>query len=210
VVALCEPVELWVRDPETEKNYRILDDLAVRLNEQMPEGFRVIKCLSPAESAPALGKACAAAHYWIWARGIRPISIRPMSVHSESVHSESVRSIRDLLDHLRKHFGKDVLFAEAQDGERDGDEGEEAARVTQVTQNPRISVVLANPAKNGIGGWVKALTHTGILDDGEDTAAPVEGAGVAGWKDLGIVRTALGCWDGSRMKTLAEEGAAWD
>jgi hypothetical protein len=37
----------------------------------------------------------------------------------------------------------------------------------------RISAVLVNPAQNGIGGWVKALTAGGII---------------AGWQDMCVVR----------------------
>jgi hypothetical protein len=166
VVALGEPVDLWLKEQkereeqENEKADWTSDDLAFRLNEQMPEGFCVKQCLFPAEGAPALGKECGAAHYLIWERGSC--------------------SAEDLLAHLKNHFGGEVLFAAI---------------------DSRVSIVLANPAKNGIGGWVKTLVPT---------PAPSEVGSVSAWKDLCIVRTALGRWDGVRMKTLAEEGAVWD
>jgi hypothetical protein len=183
VVALCEPVDLWIKEREkkerelenrdsenreTEKNGRISDDLVSRLNAQMPEGFRVKKCLFPAEGAPALGRECGAAHYLIWERNPR----------------SSGDPAEDLLDRFKNHFGEAVLFAAARNRD-DGDKRE---------NDSRISAVLANPAQNGIGGWVKTLTDL---------------PRIAGWRDLCVVRTALGRWDGARMKTLAGEDVTW-
>jgi hypothetical protein len=223
VVALGEPVDLWVKDrgkqkmvdpkivdpktvdpkignPKTEKIGRIPNnppanlanlnstDLASvvvsRLNAQMPEGFRVKKCLFPAEGTATLGKECETAHYLIWERGLR--------------------SAENLLDHLKNHFGKDVLFAAIQNKDKKDKEKEEDKEEDRGKSDSRISVILAKPAQNGIGGWVK----TWIPEDGRDaSAAPAPG--VAGWRDLCIVRTALGRWDGARMETLAGEDVAW-
>jgi radical SAM-linked protein len=150
VVALGEPLDVWLNEAPKEGA-----DLAALLNAQMPEGFRVRKCLFPAEDGPALGKECKAAHYLIWPR--------------------EGRFLEPLAERLKSHFGEEALSLEAV-------EPENGSR--------RISLVLAAPAKNGIGGWVKALVA-------EDLAA--------GWQDLCIVRTALGRWDGARMEPLSEE-----
>ena len=153
VVALSEPVDVWIREKiEAE-------DLVTRWSAQMPEGFRITGSLFPAEDAPALGKVCKAAHYWIWSR--------------------DWSAMPELLSRLKSHYGEDVLQAELANCEQDGRE--------------RISFLVAGPARNGIGGWVKALVAEGI---------------VAGWQDLCIVRVALGQWDGERMKPLTEEGIA--
>ena len=56
----------------------------------------------------------------------------------------------------------------------------------------RVSAVLANPAQNGLGGWVKALAADGV---------------VAGWHDMCIVRTALGRWNGKQMEPIGEDAA---
>ncbi|MDR1378692.1 MAG: DUF2344 domain-containing protein [Synergistaceae bacterium] len=197
VVALCEPVDLWVKSQEKrDKDGWIFDDLAfglafglnalnalnalntlnARLNEQMPDGFRIKKCLFPAEGAPALGKECGAAHYLIWERGLRPVE--------------------NLLDHLRNHFGGEVLFSATRNEDKEDKEDQK----DKGASGSRISVVLANPAKNGIGGWVKTLGSAEGRAEGRD---------IYGWKDLCIVRTALGRWDGVRMKTLVEEDVAW-
>ncbi|MDR1979948.1 MAG: TIGR03936 family radical SAM-associated protein [Synergistaceae bacterium] len=171
VVALCEAADLWLgEDPRKDAPEKAGARLVSMLNEQMPEGFRVKKCIFPAEGAPALGKECGAAHYLIWPR--------------------IIGSAEKLLDRAKSHFGEDVLSAEVLglDINIDIDEKE-----TNGENGPRISIVLANPAKNGIGGWVKALAGEGL---------------VAGWQDLRIVRTALGRWNGVRMEPLTEEGVA--
>jgi hypothetical protein len=123
----------------------------------MPKGFRVKRGIFLPEEAPMLGKACQAARYWLWARDGHGCSA-------------SV-----LLDHVKGHFGEDVLFAEVL---------EENYKKRAAD---RVSVVLANPAKNGIGGWVRALTAAGT---------------VFGWQDLCIVRVALGRWEGERLYPL--------
>ena len=154
VVAFCEPVDLWVEE-EAEK--RTEDERTSMLNAQMPEGFRIRRCLVVPEDAPALSKACQAAHYWLWTR--------------EGCGS----SVDALGDHVKRHFGEDVLSAEIL--EKNNEEEFVA----------RISAVLANPAKNGIGGWVRALAAAGA---------------VSGWQDLCIVRVALGRWERGRLFPL--------
>jgi hypothetical protein len=69
VVALNEPGDLWLKTPEeitAEGRRDFLEYVTGALNAQMPEGFRVTKCLLPAEGSPALGRECRAAHYLVW------------------------------------------------------------------------------------------------------------------------------------------------
>jgi hypothetical protein len=141
----------------------------------MPEGFRVTQCFFPEKGAPTLGKDCKAAHYLIWTRNKCPEDV--------------------LLEHLKNHFGEDVLFAEVTavmnatvNGSACVGEGIGGKTI------PRVSIVLANPAKNGIGGWVKALV------------AAEDSTGINGWQDVCIVRTGLGHWNG--VRPLMEEGIA--
>ena len=84
-------------------------------------------------------------------------------------------SSEPLWAHLKNHYGEDVLsgFVEEHD------------------KISRISFVLAAPARNGIGGWVRSLVASGV---------------VQGWQDLCIVRVALGSWNGAQMESLTGEG----
>ncbi len=147
VVALAEPVDVWAEDGP--------GDISEAWNAQMPDGFRVNRCVGVAYDAPALGKACVAAHYLLWPR--------------------DRRSAGTFLTHLRSYYGEDVLDASSGDCDK----------------NSRISFVLASPAKNGIGGWVKSAVALELI---------------RGWQDLCIVRTALGRWNGAQLESLAEEG----
>jgi hypothetical protein len=170
VVALCEAVDIWLAPPfgeppgEDLPKGKTLEEVSTRvvsmLNGQMPEGFRVKKCIFQAESAPTLGKECKAAQYRVWARNPRS---------TEKAEKFAARA--------RSFFGEDALWVE-----------------TGVDEGPLswISLVLANPAKNGIGGWVKALIAEGLA---------------AGWHDFCLARTALGRWNGVRVEPLTEEGA---
>jgi hypothetical protein len=156
VVALSEPLDIWIeRDGQAEEYAP--DRLTERWNEQMPEGFRVVRCVFPPEGAPALGKDCKAALYWVWGK---------------------TADAGELAQSLKRHYGEDLLDLAVDAGKGDGEPS-------------RISFVVAKPAQNGIGGWVRALTAEGT---------------VAGWQDLRIVRAALGRWNGARMKPLEEEG----
>ena len=85
-------------------------------------------------------------------------------------------SAAELLSHMERHYGEAILNGFV----------EEAAL-------SRVSVFLANPAQNGIGSWVKALTADSV---------------VAGWHDMCIVRAGLGRWNGKQME-LVEEGVAF-
>ena len=160
VVALHEPVDLWIKEEiaEEEKSTRA-SAWTSSLNEQMPGGFRVRKCFFLPENAPSLGKDCRAAHYWIWTR--------------------NGNLTEKFLEHMKNHFGGDVLSAEDVN--------------TEEYPGSRASIALAEPAKNGVGGWVRAGVATGLI---------------AGWQDLCIVRTALGRWSGAKVEPLEEARAA--
>ena len=144
VVALCEPVDVWVRE--------LQENLLSVWNAQMPDGFRIKRCVLLPADAPVLGKNCKAAHYLIWSRNEYPAE--------------------ELLQSLRSHYsGEDVLDIKIDD-------------------DSRVSFIVADPARNGIGGWVKSL---------------IASERVAGWQDLCIVRTALGRWNGVQMEPLSTE-----
>lgn len=165
VVALYEAVDIWFEEaPEETLKGETREANSARLvsmlNEQMPEGFRIKKCVFLAEGSPALGKVCKAAHYWIWPRN--PCFVEKFAVRA------------------RSYFGEDVLSIETG---ADKKSAEEAG-------NPWVSLVLANPAKNGIGGWVKTLIAEGLA---------------AGWQDLCLARTMLGRWNGVQVEPLTEE-----
>ena len=88
--------------------------------------------------------------------------------------------IEKLLIHLKSHYGADVLEAFIEEAEMED------------TRNiSHISFVVAAPAQNGIGGWVKSLVAAEILN---------------GWQDLCIVRRSLGDWNEGRVKPLTGEG----
>ena len=95
VVALSEPADLWlkVRKEITEEKRRdFLQSVTGAFNAQMPEGFRIIKCALPSDGAPALGKACGAAHYLVWIRS-----------------GPSLASLAELLSHMERHYGQAIL-----------------------------------------------------------------------------------------------------
>jgi radical SAM-linked protein len=181
IVALWEPVDLWVREDVEKSAWR---EKAAQwlsmLNAQMPGGFRVRRCVFLSEDAPALGKKCEAAHYQIW---LRRSGFLPEPELGEEF----------FLGWLRRYFCQDVLFAEiSRGGECGGGSGEKEENGKNLS---RISAVLASPAKNGLGGWIKALTAEGL---------------VSGWQDFRVARVSMGRWNGAekRLEPLTEEGVA--
>ena len=78
----------------------------------------------------------------------------------------------ELLTYMERHYGESVLNG-----------------FVEQDLFSRVSVVLANPAQNGIGGLVKALIADSV---------------VAGWHDMCIVRTCLGRWNGEQMEPTEE------
>jgi len=139
VVALNEPVDLWVNPEEDSAAAKLLQEkmkngysgsIVEALNAQMPEGFNVKKCIFPAAGAPALGKECKAAHYLLWSRN--------------KLLMEG--GAAGLLSHMERYYGEAVLNG-----------------LVEFDDFTRISVVLEGPAQNGIGGWVKTLTADGVI-----------------------------------------------
>ncbi|MDR2180838.1 MAG: TIGR03936 family radical SAM-associated protein [Synergistaceae bacterium] len=156
VIALCEAVDIWLQEipgevPGEKNTLDTGERLVSMLNEQMPEGFHVKKCLFPTDGT--LGKECRAAHYRIWPRN---------SCLTEKLAARA-----------KSYFGGDTLLVET------GADEKEAL--------PWISLVLADPAKNGLGGWVKTLVSEGLA---------------AGWQDLCLARIALGRWNGTQVEEL--------
>lgn len=83
VVALCEPLDLWLAEEEGN------DGIVSRLNEQMPKGFMVKGIVFPKTDAPSLGKDCKAGHYLVWSRTL---------------------TSSELTSHLDLHFKEALLF----------------------------------------------------------------------------------------------------
>ena len=96
VVALNEPMDLWLKAYEeiTEgKRHNFMEFLVVAFNAQIPEGFRVKRCVFLEEGSPALGKECKAAHYLVWAKN------GPLAGAGAT----------ELLSYMERHYGKAVL-----------------------------------------------------------------------------------------------------
>jgi len=79
----------------------------------------------------------------------------------------------ELLQHMERHYGEAFLHG-----------------FVEQNMPSRISAVLADPAQNGIGGWVKILIADGIA---------------AGWHDMCVVRVSLGRWHGKNEKNERNE-----
>jgi hypothetical protein len=128
VAALSEPLDIWL-----EEGSRGGDDaprLAEKWNGQMPEGFRVVKCLFPPEGAAALGKDCKAALYWVWGGKADP---------------------GELLASLERHYGAHLLDLAA------GEDGVRGARISFVVSGPAQNGiggwVRALTAAGAVAGW---------------------------------------------------------
>ncbi|GHS86639.1 hypothetical protein AGMMS49957_05160 [Synergistales bacterium] len=130
VVALSEPVDVWCGiDPETDERY-----LADVWSGQMPEGFRIKKCVLLPDGLPALGKDCQAALYCVWAENL---------------------AFKDLSESLKAHYGGGLLNV--------SDECEKFfPRETQLVKSPEgwtgVSFTVKGAAQNGIGGWVRSAS----------------------------------------------------
>ena len=167
VVALAEPLDAWLEDAP--------GDMLGRWGAAMPEGFRLLSAQLLEEHAPRLGTACQAALY----------------------HVRGVGALRGeaLIASARACWGDAVLRAEA-----DAKDGTSCPCVGTRASCPSAgldiegrgraewaSIVLAAPAQNGIGGWVKRAVTAGEID---------------GWHDLNIVRAAIGGWDGREGRVV--------
>ena len=69
VVALAEPVDLWLEDAWIENAPFGQGELLSRWNGAMPEGFRLLRASLLPAGAPSLGRVCRAALYWVRGAG---------------------------------------------------------------------------------------------------------------------------------------------
>jgi hypothetical protein len=98
----------------------------------MPEGFRVLKCLFPAEGAGSLGKDCKAALYWVWG---------------------GKTDAKELLSSLERHYGEHLLDSFA-DGTGKGAYGPRISfAVSGPAQNGIGAWVRALTAAGTVAGW---------------------------------------------------------
>lgn len=93
------------------------------------------------------------------------------------VWAREAPSAEVLLEGLESHYGEDILNSLIETEEK----------------NARVSFVLAAPAGNGIGRWVKTLAASNVI---------------CGWQDLCIVRADIGRWNDGHLESLAEEDDA--
>ena len=143
VVALNEPVDIWVEEVPPE--------FLTLWNKAMPEGFHIMSAVFPADDSPRLGTLCQAARYLV-----------------RAADSDNSISCCELSRNANEYYGDAVLQSEIEH------DTEEDARTEW------LSLTLADPAQNPIGGWVKAMIASGC---------------VSGWHNLNIVRMDIGTWD---------------
>lgn len=86
------------------------------------------------------------------------------------VRCPGVLSCEGLAERARAHYGEAVVEA----GHAVGEDAE-----------GWMSLVLDAPARNGVGGWVKAMIAAGELK---------------GWQDVNLVRIAIGTWNGTQIE----------
>ncbi|MBQ9564360.1 MAG: DUF2344 domain-containing protein [Synergistaceae bacterium] len=125
VVALNEPVDIWMEDAP--------GDFLERWDAAMPEGFRLISASFPDEGSPKLGTVCQAALYWV----------RCGSFDSET-----------LLEKARGYYGEAVLAAEAGlDIEENGKNEWLSLTLSDPAQNAIGGWVRALIAEGAVSGW---------------------------------------------------------
>ncbi|MBQ3396070.1 MAG: DUF2344 domain-containing protein, partial [Synergistaceae bacterium] len=78
VVALNEPVDMYFDDD-------VHDDIALLMNESLPEGFHVSRVLFPDDNSPSLGKMCKYAEYLIRTTTGRDLNERVKEFYGSSV-----------------------------------------------------------------------------------------------------------------------------
>ena len=69
--------------------------------------------------------------------------------------------------------------------------GTDLLLVTSEFEDGWFSLVLASPAQNGVGRWVRGM---------------IEGGLVEGWQNVNIVRAAIGRWNGSEIELPGQAG----
>lgn len=125
VVALKEPVDVYLSD-DADLNIE-------KWNAAMPEGFKILSCEIIDKDAPALGKTCREALYWV--RGLDNSLIERLS------------------DSVKLFYSDDILDLKIEVDDSDNN----------LNNNKWLAVLLSSPAKNAIGAWVKKLTADGII-----------------------------------------------
>ena len=116
VVALNEPVDMYFDDD-------VHDDIALLMNESLPEGFHVSRVLFPDENSPSLGKMCKYAEYLI-----------------------RTTTGRDLNERVKEFYGSSVLRAKHKDTWL-------SVIISEPAQNPIGGLVKHLKAENIIAGW---------------------------------------------------------
>lgn len=115
VVALNEPVDMYFDD--------VHDDIALLMNESLPEGFHVSRVLFPDDNSPSLGKACKYAEYLL-----------------------RTTIGRDLYEHAHKFFGASLFRASYADEWL-------RVIISEPAQNPIGGLVKYLRNENVIAGW---------------------------------------------------------
>lgn len=134
VVALKEPLDIYLKlDNNLENNINI-----EKWNAAMPEGFKILSFEIIDDNAPALGKICREAFYWI--RG------------AENFFN------KNLFESLKLYYGEDILDLKTEIDASDDD----------LDNNKWLAVLLNAPAKNGIGGFVKKIIADGVIAGWQD------------------------------------------
>ncbi|MBQ3693975.1 MAG: DUF2344 domain-containing protein [Synergistaceae bacterium] len=116
VVALNEPVDMYFDDD-------VHDDIALLMNESLPEGFHVSRVLFPDDNSPSLGKMCKYAEYLI-----------------------RTTTGRDLNERVKEFYGSSVLRAKHKDTWL-------SVIISEPAQNPIGGLVKHLKAENIIAGW---------------------------------------------------------
>ena len=116
VVALNEPVDMYYDDD-------VHDDIALLMNESLPEGFHVSRVLFPDDNSPSLGKMCKYAEYLI-----------------------RTTTGRDLNERVKEFYGSSVLRAKHKDTWL-------SVIISEPAQNPIGGLVKHLKAENIIAGW---------------------------------------------------------
>lgn len=88
VVALNEPVDMYFDD--------VHDDIAMLMNESLPEGFHVSRVLFPEDNSPSLGKMCKYAEYLI-----RSTEGHELNEHSRKFFGDSMFRLAEIDEWLR-------------------------------------------------------------------------------------------------------------
>ena len=129
VVALNEPVDIWVEEVPSE--------FLELWNKAMPEGFHIVSAVFPAEDSPRLGTLCQAARYLV-----------------RAVETDNPISCSDLLSNATEYYGEAVLRSEIECNVEENTQTDWLAlTLAEPAQNPIGGWVKAMIASNCISGW---------------------------------------------------------